>query len=103
MTARIPAENADGIFIVAVEGGSDFHPGTAHVKIENLIDLDFVAGADAAAAEDTLVQVSHDHRVGGLDGVAGGLDFETRFFDFQPVDEVLQLALPVGFTHQAVV
>ena len=74
-----------------------------HGEIEDLVDLDLVAGPDAAAAEDALVEVPLDHGVGLFDVVAGGIDVEAGLFDPQPVDQVLQFAGAVLLAGQAVV
>ncbi len=97
------AEIAVGIDIVGIEGRTDLGPGAAHGEIENLVDLDLVAGPDAAAAEDAFVEIPLDHGVGLFDFIAGGVDVEAGLFDPEPVDQVLQFAGAVLFAGQAVV
>ena len=72
-------------------------------EVEDLVDLDLVADPDAAAAQDALVEVPLDHRVGAFDPIAGGVDVETGLLDPEPIDQVLQFAGAVLLAHQAVV
>jgi len=97
------AEIAFRIDIIGVEGRSDLGPGAPPGEIEDLVDLDLVAGPDAAAAEDALVQIPGDHGIGQFMFVAGMLDVETGGFDLQPVNEILEIAVAVLFAGQAVV
>ncbi len=52
------AEDAGRIDIICIKGRADFGVGTAHGEIQDFVDLNFIAGADAASAKDALVQIA---------------------------------------------
>ena len=99
----LAAEDAGGLDVILVEGRAHLHAVAALGEIEHLVDLDLVAASDAAPAEHALVEIALDHRVRGVQGIAGGVDLEAGLFDAQTINKVLQLALPVGLALQAVV
>ena len=87
------AEETFGVDIIRIKGRPDLGAEAAHGKIEDFVDLDFIAGPDAAAAEDALVEIPLDHRVGCFDGITGRGNFKPGFLDPQPVDQILQFTI----------
>jgi len=97
------AEVAFRIDIVGIEGRTDLGTGAALGEVEDLVDLDFVAGPDAATTEDALVQIAGDHHIGQFVLESGVFDIEAGVFDLQPVNEVLEVAVAVLFAGETVV
>jgi hypothetical protein len=96
------AEETFRINVVGVEGGADLGSGTALGKIEDLVDLYFVAGPDTATAEDALVQVPGDHGIGRFLFVFRKLNTEAGRFQLEPVNKILQITIAVLFAGQTI-
>ncbi len=101
----LPAENTFAFVVRAVASGDDLAFRAAVALGNGPVDHHFVAGLNAAPAQNTAAEIADDERILIFRRINILLVLfpKLQLRDFIEVRQVLKFALTVGFAHQAIV
>jgi hypothetical protein len=72
-------------------------------KVDYFVYLAFVAGTNAAAAQDALGRIPLDHGIGGILGILSRPGWKIQGLDTEFVGQVLKFASPACLTSETIV